>query len=170
MFKIKDGRLYPNLKPMGLSFNLPEGFWIVTYADSDSPNYIVFRTADEAATVSVSLGFREFDDTAEELLDTMDGCPAENLDGPYPIDVNGIKGHYLFVANDNAQYVVLLDVGAYNFKCREAIVDPSGEHIIDRIEFVVSVKSEEGAKAMADAHAAASREDVMEFLHSFEVK
>ena len=163
MFKIKNGRLYPNLKPMCLSFELPEGFWITDGEGEVKPNYITFRTADKIVTVEITFTYKLCDDTAKELLETFKGCPEENLDGPHPIDVNGISGHYVFCASEIAQYMVDLDIGT-------AVYAPSGEQIIDLIEFVVTVRSEEGSKAMADIQAAAMRDEVIKLLYSLRME
>lgn len=163
MFQIKNGRLYPNLNPMCLSFELPEDFWIVPCTDIIKPNYITLCTADKTVSVEISFTYKTCEGTAEEILDTLDSCHKENLDGPYPINVNGISGHYMFCANRIAQYIVDLDIGS-------TVYDASGKQIIDLIDFVVTVRSEEGPKAMDAIHAVAQREDVVNLLHSLRME
>ncbi|MCD7920559.1 MAG: hypothetical protein LUG45_10955 [Clostridiales bacterium] len=163
MFEIKNGRLYPDLKPMCLSFEIPEDFWIDPCTEVVKPNFIFFRTADKTVSVEITFTYKNCDTTAEEVLDTLESCPKEKLDGPYPINVNGISGHYAFCANRIAQYIVDLDIG-------RPVYDPSGEQLIDLIDFVVTVNSEEGPKAMEDIHAAAKRNDVVTLLNSLRME
>ncbi|MCD8009104.1 MAG: hypothetical protein LUF68_09295 [Clostridiales bacterium] len=163
MFKIRNERLYPDLKPMCLSFKLPEGCWIAQNTEVLKPNSILFLTSDKSVSVEITFTYKNCDTTAEEVLDTLEGCPAENLDGPYPINVNGISGHYAFCANRIAQYIVDLDIN-------RPVYDSSGEQLIDLIDFVVTVNSEEGPKAMKAIHAAAQREDIVALLQSLRME
>lgn len=163
MFKIKNGRLYPDLKPMCLSFELLEGFWIDPCTEVVKPNFIFFRTADKTISVEITFTYKNYDTTAEEVLDTLESCPKEKLDGPYPINVNGMSGHYMFCANRIAQYIVDLDIGS-------TVHDASGEQLIDLIDIVVTVRSEEGSKAMDAIHAAAKRDEVVTLLNSLRME
>ncbi|MCD8174744.1 MAG: hypothetical protein LUD41_02210 [Phascolarctobacterium sp.] len=50
------------------------------------------------------------------------------------------------------------------------VYDASGKQIIDLIDFVVTVRAEEGPKAMDAIHAATQREDVVNLLHSLRME
>ncbi|MCD8174745.1 MAG: hypothetical protein LUD41_02215 [Phascolarctobacterium sp.] len=58
MFKIKNERLYPDLKPMCLSFEIPEGFWIDPCTEVVKPNFIFFRTADKTVSVEITFTYK----------------------------------------------------------------------------------------------------------------
>ncbi|MCD7726399.1 MAG: hypothetical protein LUI12_12755 [Clostridiales bacterium] len=170
MFKIKNDRIYPNLAPMTLSVKIPEDFWLVAFPDAGSPNDIVFRTSDGSATIEILIGYKTGDDTAQELLDNIEGCPEEYVEGPYPIEVNGMKGHYLYCASEIAQYVVLLDVEDLGLKSADSFYGTEEKSSVDRIQFSVSVSSEEGEEGRKAIHETMKNETIKELLYSINVE
>ncbi len=79
MFKIKNERLYPDLKPMCLSFEIPEGFWIDPCTEVVKPNFIFFPTADKTVSVEITFTYKNCDTTAEKVHDMLESCPKEKL-------------------------------------------------------------------------------------------
>ncbi len=144
MFKIHNGRLYADVTPRRLSFAIPEGFWLETLPQGNSEDHIAFLTADKSVEVEISVGSHTYESTADDVFRFFDDAPETAVEGPTPIEVNGLAGHSIyFLEATNAQYVVLLDIGICSFLSWDEEDD-----WVDRIEVTVTAfgcKSDEEA-------------------------
>ena len=152
MFKIHNGRLYADVTPRRLSFAIPEGFWLETLPQGNSEDHIAFLTADRKVEVEISVGSHTYESTADDVFRFFDDAPEAAVEGPSPIEVNGLSGHSIyFLEATNAQYVVLLDIGGGSFLgWDEGNEENEEDDWVDRIEVTVTVfgcKTDEEAAA-----------------------
>lgn len=166
MFKIHNGRLYADVTPRRLSFAIPDGFWLETFPQGNSEDHIAFLTADRCVEVEVSVGSHIYESTADDVFRFFDDAPEEAVEGPTPIEVNGLSGHCVyFLEATTAQYVVLLDIGSCNFLSLN-----DADEWIDRIEVTVTVFGcETDEEAAAKIRAVAKAPAIVALIESIEV-
>ncbi|MCD7955289.1 MAG: hypothetical protein LUG93_05970 [Lachnospiraceae bacterium] len=102
--------------------------------------YIGFRNADKSVEVEVAVGGTK-GSTADDVFQYFDDAPAEEVDGPHPVTLNGLSGHNIyFCSEDREQYVVVLDIGGFK--------SPEGKGY-DRLEVTLTIDGGEDIKAAA---------------------
>lgn len=174
MFKIKDGRLYPDMEPQCLSFKIPEGFWLDSDPLTLSDNQLTVWTPEKDARVEVRIGEKMADTTEEELQkfffasdaefyndenesDASESNSTTEKDGPYPVEHSGFKGHCAFSCGCFSQCSVLLDISALRLR------DDEGKRF-DRIEFIILTEDPISIKEVV------KRSNVQELMGSFKVE
>ena len=176
MFKIQNGRLYPDMEPMCLSFKIPEGFWLDSDPLTLSDNQLTLWTLEKDARVEIQLEEHMAETTDEELYkfffasdeefyeDEFEVDAGKSIDsnakekyGPYPVEHSGFKGHYAFSCGSVSQYSLLLDISALGLKNEEG-------KWFDRIEIIILTHDECSVKEVAE------RSSVQELMESFMVE
>lgn len=146
MFQFKGGRLYPDVLPRTLSFEIPTGFRINTFPEGNSQDHIAFATADKVAEVEVSVENSQGRSTKEDVFRYFDDAPADEVDGSYPISVDELNGHCIYCLGAcRSQYVVSLDIGSCGFICGYGPTGNAAEPI-DRLEVTVTIDRKEDNK------------------------